>query len=171
MFLRSFLLFPTSTSSALAMASGGLAPPGPPSWAEIAAAVKNRPPNSPPLIDGSILRRLKASTSDFILFDRDAMAKAYLQFQHSLIGKFFGKPPSFDQIKPLLQSRYNELGEISISDLPNGYLLFRCESFEISQKLMYDGPWTVNGATLQLVPWKPFFEPAFAKLSTVVVWV
>lgn len=29
----------------------------------------------------------------------------------------------------------------------------------------------VNGASLQLAPWKPYFEPAFAKLNTAVVWV
>ncbi|XP_039136996.1 uncharacterized protein LOC120274516 [Dioscorea cayenensis subsp. rotundata] len=154
------------------MASGGPNSSSPPSWAEIVAAVKNRPNQTPsPLVEGPVLRKLKASTSEFIRLDGDAMARARLRIQHSLLGKFFGKPPPFDQVKSILQSKWNDIGEISISDLPNGYLLFRCESFEISQKILFDGPWAVNGAILQLAPWKPFFEPAFTKLSSAVIWV
>ncbi|XP_039136678.1 uncharacterized protein LOC120273995 [Dioscorea cayenensis subsp. rotundata] len=154
------------------MASGGPpSTPSPSSWAEIAAAIKNRPSNPSPLVEGPVLRKLKASTSEFIHFDSDSVARAHLRFQHSLIGKFFGKPPIFEQIKTVLLTRWQEFGEISISDLPNGYLLFRCESHEVSQKLLFEGPWGVNGVVLQLAPWKPFFEPAFAKLSSDVVWV
>lgn len=34
-----------------------------------------------------------------------------------------------------------------------------------------DCPWSVNGVILQLSPWKPFFEPTFANLNTVAVWI
>ncbi|XP_039120948.1 uncharacterized protein LOC120257557 [Dioscorea cayenensis subsp. rotundata] len=39
------------------------------------------------------------------------------------------------------------------------------------QKLLHDGPWSINGIILQLSPWKPFFEPAFAKLNSAAIWV
>lgn len=95
------------------MSSGGPSSPTPPFWAEIAAAVKNRL-NPSPLIEGPMLRKLIASTTEFIRFDRDAIARARFRFQHSLIGKFFGKPPPFDQIKSILQSKWNDFGEISL---------------------------------------------------------
>lgn len=136
-----------------------------------AAVVKNNPSNPSPIVDGQVLHNLKATTSDFIRFDEDTMGRARLHFQHSLIGKFFGKPSPFDQIKAILHTKWSDFGEISISDLPDGYLLFHYESFDVVQKLMFEGPWGVNGATLQRTPRKPFFEPALAKLSIAVVWV
>lgn len=123
-----------------------------PSWAEIAAAAKNRPPNPSPLVDGPVLRKLKASTSEFIQFNGDAMARARLRFQHSLIRKFFRKPPPYDKIETILLSRWSDLGKIIILDLTNGYLLFHCESFNVTQKLLFEGLWGVNGAILQLAP-------------------
>lgn len=133
------------------MASGGPTSSSPPSWAEIAAAVKNWPTKFPsPLVDGPVLRKLKASTTEFIRLDGDAMARACLRFQHALLGKFFGKPPPFDQVKSILQSKWNEIGEIAISDLPNGYLLFWCESFEISQKILFNGPRLSTGLYFSL---------------------
>lgn len=71
----------------LEMASGGpSSSPAPTLWAEIAASVKNHPANPSALVDGPVLRRIKASTSDFIRFDGDAVARAHLRFQHLLIG-------------------------------------------------------------------------------------
>lgn len=39
------------------------------------------------------------------------------------------------------------------------------------QRLLLEGPWSVNGIILQLSSWKPFFEPSFAKLNTAAIWV
>lgn len=39
------------------------------------------------------------------------------------------------------------------------------------QRLLFDGPWTVNGIILQLALWQPHFEPVFTKLSTAALWV
>ncbi|XP_039134837.1 uncharacterized protein At4g02000-like [Dioscorea cayenensis subsp. rotundata] len=39
------------------------------------------------------------------------------------------------------------------------------------QHLLLDGPWSVNGIILQQSPWKPFFEPTFAKLSIAAIWL
>lgn len=39
------------------------------------------------------------------------------------------------------------------------------------QCLLIDSPWSIKGIILQLPPWKPFFEPAFAKLNTAAIWV
>lgn len=98
--------------------------------------------------------------------DRDAMSRALMRFQNSLYGKFFSKPPPFDQVKLILHSKWSNIGLIHISHLPNGFLLLRCETHEAMQKLLFDGPWEVNGIILQLAPWQPFFELSFTELTT-----
>lgn len=64
-----------------------------------------------------------------------------------------------------------EFGEVTISDLPNGFLLIRCSSHEIMQRILMGGPWSINRIILQLSPWKFFFEPAFAKLNSTTIWI
>lgn len=85
------------------------------------------------------------------------------------MGSFFGKPPPFDQVKLILQSKWSNIGVIHISDLPNSYLLLHCKMHEAMQKLLIDGPWAVNGIILQLAPWQPFFEPTFTKLTIATI--
>lgn len=95
---------------------------------------------------------------------------AFISKLHFL-ASFFGKLPLFDQVKTILQSKWSDIGVINISYLPKGCLLLRCETYEVMQKLLFNGPWAVNGTILQLAPWHPCFESAFSKLSFVVVWV
>lgn len=155
------------------MASGGqpLPPvPLPKSWAAVAASSQVKA-NVSLLTDGPVLNKLKANTTDFIRLDHDTISRAHMRFQTALYGKFFGKSPPFEQVKEILTAKWNDLGSFQISDLPNGYLLIRCSTHEAMQKLLFEGPWAVNGTVLQLVPWKPYFEPAHSKLSTAALWV
>ncbi|XP_039113739.1 uncharacterized protein LOC120249304 [Dioscorea cayenensis subsp. rotundata] len=155
------------------MASGGDPPPSSfqkKTWADVAATAQKGSAMSP-LVDGPVRSKLKAGTSEFIRLDRDAVSRASLRFQTSLYGKFFGKAPPFDQIKEILSSKWSDLGAVQISDLPNGYLLIRCENQDTMHLLMFEGPWAVNGIVLQLASWQPFFEPAFTKLSTATIWI
>lgn len=85
--------------------------------------------------------------------------------------KLFRKSPSFEIIKNILLGLWKAYGPIHISDMPNRYLLIRCASKDSKQQILFGGPWTVNGIALQLVPWQPFFEPAFTKLTKAMVWL
>lgn len=69
----------------------------------------------------------------------------------------------------ILQAKWSEIGVIYISNLPNDYLLIRCETHEAMQKLLFDGAWAVNGVILQLASWQPYFKPTFSKLSTTMI--
>lgn len=121
--------------------------------------------------NANILSKIKDSTTTFLKLDGDTLSRARLRFQHALYGKLFGKSPPFIEVKTDLLAKWSSFGDISISDLPNGFLLIRCPSQESLQHLLLDGPWSVNGIILQLSPWKPFFEPTFAKLSTAAIWL
>lgn len=37
--------------------------------------------------------------------------------------------------------------------------------------LLLEGAWSINEIILKLSPWKPFFEPAFDKLTTIAIWI
>ncbi|XP_039123445.1 uncharacterized protein LOC120260068 [Dioscorea cayenensis subsp. rotundata] len=117
------------------------------------------------------LNKLKENTSDFVKLDSDALDRARLRFQYSLFGKFFGKPPAFEQVKNILLKKWENIGEILISDLPNGFILLRCPNQTVLQRLLSEGPWTINGIILQLSPWRQFFEPTFTKLMTAAIWI
>lgn len=88
-----------------------------------------------------------------------------------MCGKFFGKPPPFDQVKASLMVKWAEIGEVLILNLPNEFLLIWCATQDVVQHLLLDGPWSINGIILQLSPSQLFFEPLFAKLTTAAIWV
>lgn len=74
-------------------------------------------------------------------------------------------------MKSILLKKWENLGEIQISDLPNGFILIRCPTQSVLQRLLSEGPWTINGIVLQLSPWCLYFEPIFTKLTTAVIWI
>ncbi|XP_039146855.1 uncharacterized protein LOC120284118 [Dioscorea cayenensis subsp. rotundata] len=162
--------------SPLAMASGDWhpapspSPTQPKSWAQIASSLRQSSDNSL-LHNTHILNKLKETTTNFIRLDSVTMSRARMKFQHALYGKLFGKPPHFDQVKTNLLAKWSIFGEVTISNLPNGFLLIKCSSQKTMQHLLLDGPCSVNGLILQLSPWKPFFEPTFAKLSIAAIWL
>lgn len=138
------------------MARGGSPPPlslMSKTWADVATAAQRKSISSP-LVEGPVLNKLKANTSEFLRLDRDTVSRVSLRFQTLLYGKFFGKSPPFEQVKEILSSKWNEIGIFQISDLPNGYLLIQCGTLEAMQRLLFEGPWAVNGIVLQLAPWQ-----------------
>lgn len=151
------------------MSSSG-EPPPPPSWADIASAVHKRPVFSA-LLEDSTLARLKASVLDSVRVDAETKQKAQRRFSLGLYGKLFGKSPPFETVKATLLGLWKPYGVVHIADMPNGYLLIRCETDATKQQLLFRGPWTISGLTLQLVPWQPYFEPAHTKLSRAMVWL
>lgn len=42
---------------------------------------------------------------------------------------------------------------------------------ETKQVLFFGGPWTVNGLTLQLMPWQSYIELVFTNLNKAMVWI
>lgn len=91
--------------------------------------------------------------------------------QSALYAKFLGKSLPLDQAKLELADAWKGLGSFTISDLPNGFYFIRCENLEMQAKLLWDGPWTIDGRILQLSEWRKSFQPAFDKLSMATVWI
>ncbi|KAJ0967401.1 hypothetical protein J5N97_024318 [Dioscorea zingiberensis] len=55
--------------------------------------------------------------------------------------------------------------------MPNGYFVICCSSTEMTEAILTDGPWTVNGMILHLIRWREHFQPSFEKLSSAILWV
>lgn len=122
--------------------------------------------NSSLPVDGAILEKLKKSVIDVFHVDEDIKLRAS---QHTLYAKLFSKAPAFEYVKTTLLGQWQEFGRILILDMPNGFLLIRCETDEMKQKIIFGGPWNVNGMTLQIASWQSYFEPATTKLSKAMV--
>lgn len=64
-----------------------------------------------------------------------------------------------------------DLGRFKVSDLPNSFYYIQCEKEKMHSRLLYEGPWTVAGRILQLVPWRKGFQPTFEQLSAATIWI
>lgn len=61
-----------------------------------------------------------------------------MRFQNALYGKFFGKPPPFQQVKMFLTAKWPKIGEVLIFNLSNGFLLIRSYAvFALNWSLVY----------------------------------
>lgn len=127
------------------------------SWSQIASSLTQSLEKSP-LHNVQLLNKLKATTTNFIRLDNEAINRGRMKFQYALYGKLFGKAPTFEQVKTTLLDKWSGIGEVFISDLPNGFLLIHCSSEKVMKRLLLEGPWSVNGMILQLSPWKPYMS-------------
>lgn len=123
-------------------------------------------------MDGAILEKLKLNISEVFKVDEETKLRARFRFQYVLYAKLFGKAPAVKYVKISLLGQWQDFGRIMILDMPNGFMLIRCESDEVKQNIIiFGGPWNFNEMTLQISLWQPYFEPATTKLSKAMVWV
>ncbi|XP_028775904.1 uncharacterized protein LOC114732736 [Neltuma alba] len=56
-------------------------------------------------------------------------------------------------------------------DLPNNYFVFRTTNRELNKRLLYDGPWIIQGHYLAVQRWSPNFNPDYNKVKKLAIWV
>ncbi|XP_028792771.1 uncharacterized protein LOC114748508 [Neltuma alba] len=71
-----------------------------------------------------------------------------------------------DRIQWILKSEHFEL-----IDLPNNYFVFRTSVVELRKKLLFDGPWMIQGHYLAVQRWSPNFNPYCNRVKKVAIWV
>lgn len=71
-----------------------------------------------------------------------------------------------DRVSWMLKSENFE-----IIDLPNNYFVFRTTDKSLTSKLLFDGPWVIQGHYLAVQRWSPNFNPYSNKRSKVAIWV
>ncbi|XP_054778416.1 uncharacterized protein LOC129286483 [Prosopis cineraria] len=55
-------------------------------------------------------------------------------------------------------------------DLPNNYFAFGSEDKALSQKLLFEGPWLIQGHYLVVQRWSPNFNPYSNSVGKIAVW-
>lgn len=73
--------------------------------------------------------------------------------QTSLYAKFLGKALPLDQAKLALADAWRGLGAFTVAGLLNDFYYINCESSDMHEHLLWDGPRSVAGYILQLSPW------------------
>ncbi|KAJ0981964.1 hypothetical protein J5N97_010219 [Dioscorea zingiberensis] len=91
--------------------------------------------------------------------------------QTVVYGKFLGRAPPLGIVREALSRFWADLGEFTVADMPNGFFLIRCGTTEMTEVILTEGPWSINGMVLHLIRWRAHFQPSLEKLSTAIRWV
>ncbi|KAI9109872.1 hypothetical protein K1719_018913 [Acacia pycnantha] len=78
----------------------------------------------------------------------------------SLLGKSTNLEMMKDRIAWILRSRSFEL-----IDLPNNYFVFKTGNRDLRLRLLFDGPWVIQGHYLAVQRWSPNFNPYIQNLE------
>ncbi|KAI9075393.1 hypothetical protein K1719_042643 [Acacia pycnantha] len=84
----------------------------------------------------------------------------------TVLGKSVNLVMMKDRIDWILRSKSFEL-----IDLPNNYFLFKTGNSDLRLRLLFDGPWVIQGHYLAVQRWSPSFNPYSNEIQKVAVWV
>lgn len=84
----------------------------------------------------------------------------------TLLGKNTNLRMMRDRIQWLLKTTKFEL-----IDLPNNYYVFRTGDIELCKRLLFEGPWIIQGHYLAVQRWSPNFNPYCNKVRKVAIWI
>ena len=86
------------------------------------------------------LERLKNSETDAIRIEEDFHCRAYERLQTALFRKFLGKALPLEQVSEALSKLWSKYGSFTIADMVNGFYFIKCDSVQMSEKLLWDRP-------------------------------
>ncbi|WOK97648.1 hypothetical protein Cni_G06356 [Canna indica] len=138
------------------------------SWAEILREPQSSVSKvsiTPPI--GSIAE----SCTDIVHFSPSQLRSWNELWEHSLIGKFFGRVPPLSTISAWAKRIWLVSGFDSILDLEEVFFVFQFSDPLSSKEILIGGPYALGGSILCLVPWRPGFRPWCENFSTAPVWV
>ncbi|XP_072954595.1 uncharacterized protein [Typha angustifolia] len=164
-----------ATASKPAKEKEAYPPPGPEqtnhrTWASVAAD-NRRPKENIGRIPAEILAKLKQQTTDCVIVDPEVLAKCREKWKRTLFGKFLGRGLSLERLKSILARLWRGISGFSASDMDNGFYAFRFDKDEDMDYVRRNGPWTITGKVLKLIPWQNNFRPSLAAFDTAPTWV
>ncbi|XP_073002499.1 uncharacterized protein [Typha latifolia] len=140
------------------------------SWASVAAGSK-RAPVKPGAIPAEILVKLRNQLKDSVVIEPEVLEKCRERWKLSLFGSFLGKGIPLVRMKTLLGKLWVAIEGFSISDMAEGYYVFRFEKEEDLNHVLTNGPWTIQGQVLNLIPWRNNFRPSPEAFTTAPSWI
>lgn len=100
----------------------------------------------------------------------DKLRELCRPWKDALILTLLGRDPPLQMMKDrlawLLKSSLFEL-----IDLPNNYFIFRYADMELRRRLLFDGPWLIQGHYLAVQCWSLNFNPYCNIVRKVAIWV
>lgn len=96
-----------------------------------------------------------------VIVGKELKERVSNRMNNSLFSKFLGREPPLDIVKNSLSEMWRGMGPFSVSDMSNMFYLIQCEKQEMDDSVLYEGPWTISGMVLQLMPWNDHFQPVF----------
>lgn len=124
-----------------------------------------------PILTLEHFQMVKPSVQGHVSIDVESQTHAHESMCTSLYAKFLRKVLPLDQAKHALSEAWKSIGNFKLLNLPNGFYFIQCESIEIQQRSLYNGPWNVSRRILQLALWGEGFQPVFKQLTSDTVWI
>ncbi|KAJ0974497.1 hypothetical protein J5N97_016462 [Dioscorea zingiberensis] len=141
------------------------------SWANVVQGQGGRDRMDSVIFPGPMLDRLKAVVQNTVILEDSLVDRIRAKRKLCLHGKFLGKPLPLEVARNGLARLWEDLGWFKIADMPNGFYLITCSSETMLERVLTDGPWSVNGTMMHLMRWKPDFQPYFERLSSATLWL
>lgn len=90
-------------------------------------------------------------------------------WENSLVGFFIGKRPKKEMVEEALNRAWRQ--DVSFHSLKHGFYLFKFKSYEVSQKILEEGPWFFRGHPLILKRWSEDMNFQREELHSMPIWV
>ena len=122
----------------------------------------------------------RATTEDIVVLEKrftkviafisEEVSHAVAKLKSALLGKFLGCGFSLDVVQKKIKIRWNLSGDLHISPLSEGILVFRFSSEE-KNRVFDKGPWSLAGQVLALEHWRSSFRPRRDSIIKARFWV
>ncbi|XP_072993767.1 uncharacterized protein [Typha latifolia] len=140
------------------------------SWASVAAGCR-KAKAKPGSIPAEILAKLRHQLEDSVVIEPEVLEQCRQRWKLTLFGRFLGKGIPMVWLKTRLAMLWEGIEGFSISDMAEGYYVFRFEKQEDLDHVLTNGPWTVQGQVLNLIPWRNNFRPSPEAFTSAPVWI
>ncbi|GAV92308.1 DUF4283 domain-containing protein [Cephalotus follicularis] len=116
---------------------------------------------APAIVDGESMAELP----------EEVLEEGAKEWEHALVGFFVGKKIPFRSLQSVLNKKWSVAGKFSIHTTDNGISVFKCETVEVRNWILDNGPWDVWGVHLALRLWERDLPPISSGFTKIPVWV
>ncbi|GAV76515.1 DUF4283 domain-containing protein [Cephalotus follicularis] len=116
---------------------------------------------APAIVDGESMAELP----------EEVLEEGAKEWEHALVGFFVGNKIPFRSLQSVLNKKWGVAGKFSIHTADNGIFVFKCETAEVRNWILDNGPWDVWGVHLALRLWERDLPPISSGFTKIPVWV
>ncbi|XP_073004938.1 uncharacterized protein [Typha latifolia] len=117
------------------------------------------------------LAKLKKHANDCVIIDPDVLERCRGKWRRTLFGRFLGRGITLERLKGTLATLWRGIDGFSVSDMEEGYYVFRFDNEEDMMYAVSNGPWMIMGRVLNLISWRNNFRPTAEAFTTTPIWI